>query len=369
MSQLLGMSFDAPASPSITLLDTKRREEHRQKHFGWGMGWYPPNDRAAVVIKDPTAIRDNEMTRMLRDWVRFRSSTFICHLRGAAQRASQEDTQPVARTYAGRQWIVAHNGQLLHGFASALTLDNDPMAEPVGTTDTEHILCWLFGRLKRRGARKISDVPPREFQGWLAEANLQGTLNLLLTDGETLVVYQDQDGFNPLHWCRRTPPHENLVLKNKGVSLDMGSARDGSRTVVLVATDPLSEDGWTKLEPGQLLGIRNGSIVWNVSGGAVEYTWSLAPADEPERSYPKPSKPFNIYAPRLLVDDNLAPSESVLRVTHKTAYTYEQASEQSEHVLRLRPVNDVFQTVLEFDLEVSPECTKQYYQDVFGNSA
>ncbi len=78
------MSFDGLASPSITLKPERRQTADQP--FGWGFAWYPRGDNAAVVIKDPTSIGENAMTKVLRDWERFQSCVFVCHIRGAAQR-------------------------------------------------------------------------------------------------------------------------------------------------------------------------------------------------------------------------------------------------------------------------------------------
>ncbi|MCA9521211.1 MAG: class II glutamine amidotransferase [Myxococcales bacterium] len=289
MSQLLAIAFDAPASPAVTLLETRRAGHLTPRHFGWGMAWYPPQDKGAVVMKDPIAIQENAMTRLLRDWERFRSTIFICHLRGAAQRVSQEDTQPFGRYYAGREWVMAHNGQLRFDFAKSLKMPDDPMVEPLGHTDTEYLLCWLLGRLKEAQVRELSKLEPDELHAWFEEINAFGTLNLLLSDGQTMIDYQDASGFNPLYWTRRNPPHSELDWRNDEVELKLG-AQDGNRTVFVVATEPLSASGWQRLAPGQMLVVRRGAIVFDSEpSGAPEAFVAVGRSDSqavPERSNP-----------------------------------------------------------------------------------
>ena len=94
LSHLLAMSFDSASSPTIKLSGDEGMENDPQ-FSGWGFAWYPTDDFGAVVIKDPMPTGESTvMTRLLRDWDRFRSTAFICHLRGAAQRATQQDTHP-----------------------------------------------------------------------------------------------------------------------------------------------------------------------------------------------------------------------------------------------------------------------------------
>ena len=110
MSKLLGLSFDAVASPQIRLLYTREDRIARPHPYGWGIGWYSGEDRAATIVKDPAAIADSESSSLLRDWSRFRSTVFVCHLRGAALRISQEDTHPFVRSFAGRDWVLTNHG-------------------------------------------------------------------------------------------------------------------------------------------------------------------------------------------------------------------------------------------------------------------
>src|SRR6059058_5323903 len=56
-----------------------------------------------------------------------------------------------------------------------------------------------------------------------------------------------------------------------------------------------------------------------------------------------------------------------LSVRHTTRYTYDRPVTRSSHRLRLRPITDRKQTVLDHVLEVSLPVQKIEYDDVFGN--
>src|SRR3712207_5630067 len=58
-----------------------------------------------------------------------------------------------------------------------------------------------------------------------------------------------------------------------------------------------------------------------------------------------------------------------LRVKHVTRYTYDRPIERSVHRLHLRPMDDWKQTVLSYQLTVTPEVPMVEYEDVFGNWA
>jgi glutamine amidotransferase len=261
VSRLLALSFDTPASPSITLKAGASSPEHPLP-AGWGMAWYPPGDRGAMIVKDPGSVADFAMARLLKSWSRFRSATFLCQLYGAAERRRHEDTQPFVRIFGDRQWALSHNGYLTKSFADELPLGDEPAFEPLGHTDSEHLLCWLLNRLRSMGIRRLPDLGWDAFHAWLGELNRLGTLNLLLTDGDWLLVYQDASGHNPLHVARRQPPHASDRLEDDEVLIDLGDPLDENRTAVLISTRPFAAESWRRLEDGEMLVVRRGDVVW-----------------------------------------------------------------------------------------------------------
>jgi transglutaminase-like putative cysteine protease len=54
-------------------------------------------------------------------------------------------------------------------------------------------------------------------------------------------------------------------------------------------------------------------------------------------------------------------------ITHETIYRYQTPVETSSHTVRLQPVRDLTQDVLEYKLEISPPGQAFSYEDVFGN--
>jgi transglutaminase-like putative cysteine protease len=57
----------------------------------------------------------------------------------------------------------------------------------------------------------------------------------------------------------------------------------------------------------------------------------------------------------------------VLQVRHTTHYTYDRPVQRSSHRLRLRPIADHKQRLLDYTLRVEPEVAQIEYEDVFGN--
>jgi predicted glutamine amidotransferase len=195
LSELVALCFDSDASPRV---EFSRSNASRvtvpggpSGVYGWGIGWYPASERGAAVVKDPGSRHEEDIGGILGGWGRFRSTLFLGHLRGHRRRRSQQDLQPFVRSYAGRQWIFAHAGDLGRGWADRLPLLNDPSFEPLGRTDSEHAFCWLLSRLHERRARSLGDVPAEDLRGWLLQLNAGGQLNVIVSDGDHLVAYRD----------------------------------------------------------------------------------------------------------------------------------------------------------------------------------
>lgn len=121
-----GVAVDHPEGPG-------QRREERDHPYGWGFAWYPAQTSSALVVKDPTSIGDNPLTKLLRDWERFASTVFLCHLRGAARSLQEQDAHPFSRSYAGRDWVLAHNGDLFGDLAQELPLATSPSSSPSAT--------------------------------------------------------------------------------------------------------------------------------------------------------------------------------------------------------------------------------------------
>jgi transglutaminase-like putative cysteine protease len=58
-----------------------------------------------------------------------------------------------------------------------------------------------------------------------------------------------------------------------------------------------------------------------------------------------------------------------VKVIHETIYKYEHPVDRSKHVLRLRPVQDEMQLLLDHQLSISTDGWRQEFEDVFGNHA
>jgi len=374
MSYLLGLSFDVEASPSIRLKAPPRSIYQHRQPFGWGIAWYPSGDTAAMVVKDPTTVDNSALTMLLHDWKRFRSSIFFCHIHGAAKRRTQQDTHPFALSFAGRTWLMAHNGELERGYQDTLPLGDRPQFEPIGRTDSEYAFCWLMNQISRSGARRLADIGWPQLHAWFKNINAQGSANIILTDGHDLVAYRDKDLCSDLYWQRRRPPHTTRRLENDALILDLDDPMDPHRTYCVVVTKPLSDESWRTFQPSQMLVLRRGIK-----------RWSSVPEPDDDTPYTPPPQAITVTAStdpmqqqqgqtrtedpdrRHIVEPLLTPEPRILQVTHETVYRYRDPVELSTHLLRLQPVHDTAQEILDFELQIEPDGPRSDFEDVFGN--
>lgn len=383
------MSFDRAASPSITL--SSWGAEHSGPRSGWGFAWYPADENAVQLVREPGATGDTSMTEVLRDWDRFRSSLFLCHVRGAAQFRTLENTQPFQRSFGGRDWAIVHSGNLDPARARGLEVGGSAAFEPVGRTDTEHAFCWILSRASAEGKHSLSAIGWETLHGWFRELNAIGTLNVLLTDGEDLVVYRDEEAFGELYVLRRTPPHANVKLVSEPLELEFDDPTDTNLTMILVATTPLSNEPWIAVPAGSLFVARRGAVTFSSSASLDPVSRTLSPSAAAV-ARPEPIEQLQM-APEVLAPSPTAwsqtqpqqsvaavgvdhgaplsgtPPQTELCILHETTYTYSIPVEKSVSTLRLKPVEDAQQALVDYDLQLSVDGAIHEYLDVFGNAA
>ena len=376
MSELLALCFDANASPTVHFRKSPAGTVEvpapmQPRVYGFGVGWYPSSERGASVLKDPTSSGEGGVSAVLGDWDRFRSTLFLCHLRGHRRKRSQQDAQPFVRSYGGRQWIFAHDGDLDRSYPERLPLGDDPSFEPLGFTDSEHAFCWLMSQLHARRGRSLGEVEPEELQRWLSQMNGAGQVNLLLSDGDLLAVYRDAELRGSIFWTRRIPPHPTTHLESDAVRIDLDAPEDPNRTALVFSSVPLSQDVWMPMSSRQLVLARRGSVVWDsdprTAGDFVPPASTVASSFRSEATYQLAAAEPLRSQPATVTSSN--DSERVLLVSHQTIYQYETPVERSSHRILLRPVQDGLQRLESYELRLAPEGAVTEYEDVFGNQA
>jgi transglutaminase-like putative cysteine protease/predicted glutamine amidotransferase len=379
MPNLLAMSFEGSLTPAF---DLHCLDPGGTPPDGWGIACYPGGEPAALVLKEAGPAHGSIRSALVSAWERLESSIFLVHVRTAIWGAITEaNTQPFQRAWGRRDWLIAHSGSLER------KLEPSTLFEPVGSTDTEQILCDLLARMAERGFRSIGEVPPQLLVAWFHELNSRGGLTTALADGEDLVVYADRRG-NGAAWVRELlPPYGETAFGDRDLTVDLTRRGIRSRKGILVSSDPLEPrkgDGgaWRRLSPGHLLIVRQGAVRAEVGPEAIEGTGPSAvsgpqvaagggPARQPDggpRAPPSAEPQPPPFVRRARPVHSTARAEvRRYHVLHHTVYRYQGAVERSAHVLRLFPAHDRLQTVHSCRLEISVPGQQRDFEDVFGN--
>lgn len=368
MSQILILSLDCPSSPSIELKTPPAHPQSPKEAYGRGFAWYNNEELSATVVKEAKYANPSILIHTMHDFVRFHSTIFIGHIRGAAKRLVQKDTQPFSRSYAGRDWIFVHSGDLHGDYMQAFPLGKNAFFEPLGSTDSEYIFCYIMEQIRNLGARSLADTGWYTLFSWLAEINKFGTANFVLSDGLDTLVYQDMHSFNPLYWLRSAPPHAVLHFDTDVFKIDMTAPFDIHHTFILVSNENMDEH-CHPMQSSQMFVMRRGQIIWD----NVEQTDLKIITPPPIAT----NKRTNIIQDKLAIDqeqqhiiDYISSStKKFFSVVHETIYRYEGIVDLSKHLFHLHPMCDHIQAVLDYNLGVSVKGYGEFFEDVFGNIA
>ncbi len=382
-SDILAVNFDAPSSPTINInLSMNFSSSHS---FGWGFGWYPGHQHSAMVVKDPAARSAEVMTDAIADWSNFRSTIFFCKMRGADSGYSQAETQPFSRSFAGRDWLYMHNGDLDKGALTKLHGRQIRLLEPLAGTDSELAFCNLLAQMQESGARQLADVDPNLLLAWFQRFDRLGSADMFITDGQSLACFQGSQSPKQLSYARLTPPNNQGMFQSEAAQLVLDDARDAFRTAFVVTSSPFSSGQWTAMQPGQLIIANHGVIVWDSAPGLSQPQQMQAPFLPPQpQQKERPLYPVQAEqaqsqsAPHVLITNpsaiTLTPEGKNLlfrlyEVTHTTHYEYSEQVEHSTHLFRLQPADDPWQQVVRSELTISSPAEEIQFEDVFGNQS
>ncbi|SMF24890.1 class II glutamine amidotransferase [Pseudobacteriovorax antillogorgiicola] len=385
MSDFLVMSFDSLSSPSIFLENL--RDVPHAKRSGWGVAWYPHDGPAASIVKDSSSKDATDLASTLSNWDNFSSTTFLCKVRGGAKRYTHQNTQPFSRTYGGRDWLFMHNGELDRGsLQEKVMADNSQFLLPMGDTDSELIFCYILGKMAQHQYLTLSDAPWETLRSWLQELEEFGTINIAISDTRHTVLYHGQVFEDKLFYTRVCPPHDELKYHSTEVHILLDRPTDTNRTLVMASSTNFPQGDWEEVAPGQLVVVRLGAIQYittdnspnqeNHQGTGQDSPHHSSVSSEPLESLmtldPSSStrmpKIINVKSITRTLDGKPLTYRSY-RIRHITNYRYKKAVEQSSHIIRLHPVEDEVQEVVQSTLEVTVPGDQLSYEDVFGNQS
>lgn len=268
------MSGRQPATVSFSLEEFSQHGGLSGPHKdGWGIAYFHGPD--ARVIREPAPAATSTWVRFIESYP-IRSSLVLSHIRRATQgKITLENTQPFARELGGRLHVFAHNGDLDIAAAAEFPIGR---FRPMGDTDSEWAFCALLERLEEPWLRGVEPPALEERREIVVEFARQlrprGIGNFLYTDGDLLFAHghkrhQTDGRISPpgLHFlCRRCAREPSAEIAAQGFHLTSGN---GEQSVVLVASVPLTAEGWEPLGDGEVLVVSAGEIISRTAARAL----------------------------------------------------------------------------------------------------
>ena len=381
-SDILVLSLDGESSPSINInLSQNYLGSHSQ---GWGFGWYPGDEQSAMVTKDPAARNTQVLMDALTDWAHFRSTVFFCKVRGASKGYSLKETQPFSRSFAGRDWLFMHNGDVDKVELEKLHGKKNRVFEPIGNTDSELAFCNFLSLLQEGDTRKLSDVAPEMLHAWWKRLDMLGSADMTLSDGDSVVCFHGTQSPKAMYYMRIQPPNNQELYIADAAQISLSNPRDTYRTALMVTSMPFASGNWFEMLPGQMIIARRGTIVWDSAHGhAKQVTLAIPHAVQPQAQQPVVLQPnFMAQAQAEQSQEHVLNARAMSRtpegaplayrvfeVKHTTHYEYSEPVEHSTHVFRLQPTDDPIQEVVSSKLAISSVSEEILFEDVFGNQA
>jgi predicted glutamine amidotransferase len=235
MCQLLGMNANTPTDVTFSFTGFAQRAGHTADHTdGWGIAFF--EGRGLRHFVDHQRAVDSPVAELIRRYP-IKSRNVIAHIRKATQGVvSLENCHPFVRELWGRYWVFAHNGDL-KDFRPRLHAH----FHPVGSTDSEHVFCWLMQELSKShaGMPRIEELTLtlRELAARIAP---HGTFNFLLSNGQALWAHASTSLYyiERRHPFSQAPPKQNALPLCKwegGLgcnSLTMTYFHTGIRTII-----------------------------------------------------------------------------------------------------------------------------------------
>lgn len=258
MCELLALSFNYPVTPSFSLKGFRKRGKNNP--HGWGLAFYP--DKSCQVIKEPVHALNSILSDFVENYPKITSNILIAHVRyNSVGAANYQNTHPFQRELNGKAYVFAHNGTLKDYQGDFDTYNY----KPVGETDSEALFCHLLNRIKEEEI----DFNNKNNLNWLLSElrvlNDYGPLNCLFSDGEYLFAYHDESGYKGLNYLRRKTPYGPVNLLDEDYSIDLSEEKTPYQRGFIIATNPLTDEKWESFQPGELLVMKNGEIIFKKS--------------------------------------------------------------------------------------------------------
>jgi glutamine amidotransferase len=258
MCELMGFCFNKEVPVRLAFSGLKAGA--RENPDGWGVGWY--DEYGTQIIKESRPADRSRLADEFQERLGVRSRIFVSHIRRATRgRAGYVNTHPFYRRFDNKTWIFAHNGTIDSGQLGFSSKE----FSPIGKTDSELVFCSLLSWLVNGGTQLTNTNGFTLLHEKLQEINRLGTLNLIVSDSKKLFVYHDRSGYLGLYCLLREAPYTVVKLRGQYLTVNLAEVIDPDARGYIVATKPLSDEDWKRIQPGQLMIFSQGNSIF-ISG-------------------------------------------------------------------------------------------------------
>lgn len=262
MCELFGISSREPTTVQISLAEFARRGGVTGPHIdGWGIAFFRDGD--VSLIREPEPSAESAHLRFIHDQ-HVPSQLVLSHIRKATHGCiSLRNTQPFMRELGGQPHAFAHNGDL-GNLRLTINLNGAPY-RTIGDTDSEHAFCYLLQQLSPLWQHGTPTLEQRIdiFIRFASEMTHFGASNFLYSDGDYLFVHSHHRRQDNGSIC---PPGLYLLHRNQHEhDLLRGITINSEQEMTLLASRPLSDEGWEPLAEGTVLVIRDGKILRRIA--------------------------------------------------------------------------------------------------------
>ncbi len=255
MCELLGLCFNKEVSFDLAFSGLKAGASENPD--GWGVAWY--DEYGSQILKESRPASRSRLAEDFQEHLGARSRIFVSHIRRAtAGRVGYTNTHPFYRRFDEKTWVFAHNGTI---DPSQLSFPSSEFS-PIGETDSELVFCSLLSWLDHQGIQLDESKGFILLHEKLRDINRLGTLNLIFSDGRHLFVYHDKSGYVGLHYLLRQAPYKVVKLRGQYLTINLAEVINPDERGYIVASKPLSDEDWNRIQPGQLLIFSEGNSIF-----------------------------------------------------------------------------------------------------------
>lgn len=271
--------------------DSMLRQSHRNPD-GTGLGTFDAGGQPLIEKQPIAAYDDTDFATQARTR---ESSTFIAHVRRSSGTAlTEENTHPFTGSLrtAGteRPCIFAHNGVIGDVPALENHLGQD-MDRVHGDTDSEHWAALICREIDACGDVVDGVTAAAE---WIAAHLPVISANFILATADELYALRYPDTHELYLLTREHPANPLHHRSDMGTRVE--SAHLASTGSVVIASEPLDDEDWAEIAPGELIHVSPQLDVTRTrilpSRGPAGHPHHAAPASAPGRSRaPQPPAP------------------------------------------------------------------------------